>query len=398
MTTLKTYASLFRQPGITGFFIAGLIARFPLAMMTLGIVIMLNHARGDYEIPGLVASVCVLASALIAPQLSRLADAFGQAKVGLPAALLATAAFCLLIAAYRLQWPQWTWFACAAGIGMMPNFGAFSRARWSYLYTGTPLLRTAFALEALCEEMVWMSGPIIVVWCSTRIAPEAGVAAAALLFIVGALVFCSQRRTQPVPTGAALHKTGKPAIFSSAVFLPCMALLAFGGFFGVLEVATTAFAKQRGEEEKIFYPLTAYAVGSFITGSIYGVLRWHWPLPRQWLLVAAVFAVTTAPFFFIDSISTLTLVCFIAGATCSPSIIIALSLVENLSAKERLTESMTWALVSPTIGMAAGFALAGNWVDTWGAQRAFYGTTLFSCMTLLVVVLAQPWLRPTQQQ
>jgi len=387
------YATLFRTPGTAGFFVGALIARFPLSMMTLGIVIMLNHARGDYEVASWVASVCMLANALISPQLSRLADSHGQTRIAVPAVVLTTAAFMLLIAAYRLGWPQWTWFVCAVGMGSMPNFGAFSRARWSYLHSGTPLLRSAFTLESLCEEMVWMSGPIIVIWCSTQIAPSAGVAAAALLFVVGAVVFCSQKRSEPKPVARTAKKTAQPALFHSAVLLPCLTLLAFGGFFGVVEVATTAFAKQAGLAQYTFYPLTAYAIGSLITGSIYGLRHWQWPLRRQLLLVAAVFAVTTLPFFWIDSMTTLTIVCFIAGATCSPSIIIALALVESLVQKEQLTEAMTWALVSPPIGMALGFALTGNWVDHWGAAQAFYGTVLFGCVTFAVALLAQPWLQ-----
>jgi len=393
--SFSIYASLFHTPGTRSFFIAALIARFPLAMMTLGIVIMLNHVRGDYEVASWVASVCLLANAFLAPQLSRLADRHGQARVALPAAVLASVAFCLLLVAYRWQWPQWTWFACAVGIGLMPNFGALSRARWSHLHSGTPLLRTAFTLESLCEEMVWMSGPIIVVWCCTQIAPEAGVAAAVLLFATGAGIFCLQKHTEPQPAPLSRHgpQRRRPALMQRAVWLPCLTLLVFGGFFGVLEVATTAFAKQAGIPEKTFYPLTAYAIGSLITGTAYGLVHWQWPLVRQLLLVATVFALTTLPFFFIDSIGTLTVVCLIAGATCSPSIIIALALVESLAEKPRLTENMTWALVSPTVGMAGGFALAGNWVDTWGAQPAFYGTVLFGAATFAVALLAQSLLK-----
>jgi len=380
------------HPARQVFFAAGLIARFPLAMITLGIVIMLSHAQGDYELPSLVASTCILSNALIAPQLSRLADTHGQTRVALPAIFLATAAFCLLIAAFRLGWSSWTWFTSAIGIGLMPNFGAFSRTRWSRLYTGTALLRSAFALESLREEMVWMTGPIIVVWCTTHLAPEAGVAAAAMLFVIGALMFCVQRRTEPQPITPSARPLSKPALFSLVVLLPCVTLFAFGGFFGVLEVVSAAFAKQMDVPEKTFYPLTAYAVGSFITGSAYGLLHWTLPLRWQLLLVCAAFALATLPFFFIGAISTLTVICFIAGAACSPSIIIALRLVESLVNKGQLTESMTWALVSPFTGMAAGFALAGKLVDAWGAAQAFYGTVLFGCVALVTVVMAQPFL------
>jgi len=383
------YRQLFRTPGAAQFFIAALIARFPHSMMTLGIVIMLSSTREQYGLPSLVASACVLACALIAPQLSRLADMYGQRRIAIPAIALAMLAYAVLVLASLLSWPDWVLFAGAIGVGFMPNFGAFSRARWSALHSGTPLLHSAFAMESLCEEIIWMSGPVIVTACATRMFPEAGMIAAALLFVLGAGYFCAQTRSEPAPGVHGLHRGGKPAIVNPEVFLPALALFAFGGFFGVLEVATTAFAKQGGMAEKTFYPLSSYAIGSLVTGLAYGMMRWKMPLQRQLLWMAGVFVVTTVPFFFINGLWQLTLVAFITGATCSPFIIISLALVEQLVRKDRLTESMTWALVSPAIGMAAGFALTGDLVDRFNPVQAFYATTLFSVVAFFVVLLAQ---------
>jgi len=391
------YLQLFHIPGTSRFFIAGLIARFPQAMMTLGIVLMLNDTRASFTLPSLVASTCILSCALIAPQLSRLADRYGQTRVAILAIGIALAAYCLLITASLRTWPDWVLFAGAAGIGCMPNFGAFSRARWSNLYGGSALLRPAFALESLCEEMVWMSGPVIVVWCATRWFPEAGVMAAAGLFILGAGWFCTQTRTEPAPRARHVQQGKIPAIFNPVVLLPALALFAFGGFFGVLEVATAAFAKQLQMPEKTFYPLSSYAIGSLLTGTLYGLMHWTLPLKRQLLLVATGFVVTSIPFFFIESIWILTLTAFITGATCSPFIIIALALVERLADKNRLTESMTWALVSPTIGMSAGFALTGALVDRFGPVSAFHATIAFSLLACVIVLLAQTRLSPSPE-
>jgi len=394
MTARHTYLPLFRTPGAGHFFLAGLIARYPSAMVTLGIVIMLSDTRGDYKLPSFVASTCILANALIAPQLSRLADRYGQARVARPAVALAATAFVLLMAASYYVWPDWLLFASAACMGFMPNFGAFSRTRWSHLYGGTPLLRRAFALESLCEELIWMTGPIIVVRCAYHIAPQAGITVALGLFIVGALYFCAQSRTEPAPPlqharrAATQAARSPPAIFSATVLLPAFILFAFGGFFGILEVAATAFAKQLGVLEKTYYPLTAYAVGSLTTGSLYGLLHWRLALPQQLRWMAGAFALTTLPFCFVTSLPALTLIGFIAGTACSPTIIIALALVENSVDKAKLTESMTWALVSPPIGMAAGFALAGSLVDRFGAQATFMATVPFGVAAFVVAVCA----------
>jgi len=389
-----------------------MLARFPSGMMTLSIVIMLTATRPNYSLPSLVASVAILANALIAPQLSRLADRYEQARVALPAMGVSLTAFVALILGARLLWPTWSLFACAIAAGCIPNFGAFSRARWSHLYSGTPLLQAAFALEALCEEMVWMCAPLVVIWCTTRLFPEAGLAAAAVLFLSGGLVFCAQRKSEPPahahesPTTPAVggatnapparrarrSPQARPMILTAAVLIPALALFGFGGFWGVLEVATTAFAKGLGVPEKIFYPLSFCAIGSFAGGLFYGRRKWTLPLPRQFLVVTGVFFASTLLFFFVGGLGGLTLFCFVAGTMSAPTIIISMGLIESLVEKARLTESMTWALVSPLVGMALGAAIAGPLVDWAGAQHAFYAISAFGALTVLVAGLGQAWL------
>jgi len=386
------YRELFRPVGTVGFFTAALVARFPLGMLTLGIVIMLSSSRDSFSLPSLVASTAIGVNALIAPQLSRLADTHGQARVAIPATLVATMAFALLIAASYLIWPDWSLFASAVCIGFMPNFGAFSRARW---------VRTAFALESMGEELGWMSGPIIIVVLVHVFFPEVAVAATAMLFFIGAISFSLQRRTEPPrqardKTQAASNErpaTERPMIFNPVVFFPSLTLFMLGGFFGVIEVAATAFAKQSGLEHLTFVPLSAYAIGSFLTGIGYGALHWRLALPRQFLLMAGLVVLTSLPFFFVTNLSILSLICLLAGLAYSPTVIIAMGLIEDLAPKGRLTESMTWALIAPIIGIATGIAVSGTIIDLYGAKIAFYATVLFGIVAFLIVVMAQKSLK-----
>jgi len=417
------YRQLFAARGAVWFFIAGMVARFPSGMITLSIVMMLTHSRTSYSLPSLVASTAILSNALIAPQLSRLADRYGQSRIALPAMGVTVIAFVALILGARLMWPAWALFVCAVCAGCIPNFGAFSRARWSHVYSGTPLLRAAFALEALCEEMVWTCAPLIVIWCTTRLFPEAGIAAAALLFTSGGLVFCSQRKSEPPafthrsppahshrsppahshwsppphvpePMGERAIKgtRDRPAILMPVVLISSLALLGFGGFFGVVEVATTAFAKSLGVPGRIFYPLSLCAIGSFFGGILYGRRAWGLPLRRQFLVVTGVFCASTLLFFFVGGLWGLSLFCFLSGGMSAPTIIISMGLIEGLVEKRRLTESMTWGLVSPLVGMALGAAIAGPVVDWVGPQRAFYVVSAFGALTFVVAWVGQRWL------
>jgi len=354
------YITIFRAKGSFAFFFTSFIARFPIAMVTLAIVTMISNKRDHFLLPTAVATTYILANALIAPQLSRLADLYGQSRIALLATFVECVSFIMLIVAVHFYWSDWILFAAAIAAGFGPSFGAFSRARWAKIYSGTPLLRTAFALESLAEEIVFMSGPAIVILLATELFPEAGLIAAGMLLIIGALPFSMLRNTEPDPAPQG-HDHGRAA--NPPVLFLALTLFAFGGIFGVLEAATVAFTQKYDISKLAFYPLSAAAIGSFISGLGYGALRWELSLSRQLLVMTFILGLTTLPFFFVSDIWVLTVMCLVLGVTCSPSLIVAMGLVEELVEKSRLTESMTWAVIGANVGLASGIFLAGWMIE-----------------------------------
>ena len=123
------YVDIFRTPGTRAFSFAGFIARMPFAMITLGIVTMLSQAQGGYGLAGAVAATFTLTSALIAPQISRAVDRYGQSRILPPATAMAVIGLGALMLATRLEAPAWTLFAFAALGGFMPSMSAMVRAR-----------------------------------------------------------------------------------------------------------------------------------------------------------------------------------------------------------------------------------------------------------------------------
>ena len=75
------YREIFRAPGSLAFCAAGLIARMPISMTGIGIITLLAQLRGSYWLAGAVAATFALAMALIAPQISRWVDRYGQRRV-----------------------------------------------------------------------------------------------------------------------------------------------------------------------------------------------------------------------------------------------------------------------------------------------------------------------------
>jgi len=388
------YREIFRAPGSIGFSAAGFIARMPFSMVTIGIVTMLSQARGEYWLAGGVAATFALANALIAPQISRLVDRHGQSRVLVPATLGALAALAGLILATRFEAPVWALFLFAGLAGTTPSMMAMVRARWTEIYRDTPHLRTAFAFESVVDEVIFMIGPVIAIGLSVVWFPEAGPLAAAILLAVGMALFVAQRGTEPPvhPQGA---DSGGSAIRLVPVQIIALLMVALGMVFGTAEVTAVAFAEAQGNKAAASLALAAYAAGSFITGLVFGALRLRLALTTQLLLAIGLAAATTLPLLIVSSLWMLGVVLFIAGASISPTIIVAMALVERHAPPSKLTEGITWTMTGMGIGMAAGSAVAGWLIDVYGARSGFYVSVAggFSALAIVVAglcLLAEP--------
>ncbi|KRE17955.1 MFS transporter [Bosea sp. Root381] len=378
------YRAIFAAPGALGFSGAAFVARLPWAMTTLGIVTMLSQSRGEYGLAGSVAATFAFANALIAPQLSRLVDRFGQRRIAVPSMLLALVAFAALIVATRLEAPVWTLFLSAALVGFMPSFGALVRARWTDIYRGQPDLRTAFAFESVVDEAVYIVGPVLAIGLSVSLFPEAGPLAAAVLLAVGGAAFIIQRGTEP-----AVHDQGEQgasAIGLWPVRVIALVMVAIGAIFGTAEVATVAFAEAQGHKGAASLVLASYASGSLIVGLLFGTLRPRISLVAQLQLAVGLAMLTTLPLLIVGDLVSLAFVLFLAGASVSPTIIVAMGLMEQAVPPAKLTEGITWGTTGIGVGMALG-SLGSGWViDLYGASSGFWISIGAGVAALAIVV------------
>ena len=144
------YGQLLRTRGAWTFLLPGFAARQPFAMLTLSIVLLVQHTTGSYGAAGAVAAVTGVSMALFAPWSGRLADRHGQRAVLIPGVLVHGAGGLSLTALALMDAPLWALFAAAVPTGAsVPQIGPMVRARWGVRLQDSPLMGTAAAFESV---------------------------------------------------------------------------------------------------------------------------------------------------------------------------------------------------------------------------------------------------------
>ena len=154
----------------------------------------------------------------------------------------------------------------------MPSLGSMVRARWSALLGDSPLLHTAFSLESVADETIFVIGPAVVTLLATEVYPAAGVAVAMVACVTGTLLFAAQRRTEP-PARQRARCRGRSAAPGSGIPAPGLLTLApvyfcLGAMFAAIDLSTVDFAQEHGHKPLAGFILGAYALGSAVGGAL----------------------------------------------------------------------------------------------------------------------------------
>jgi MFS family permease len=369
---LTSYRRILGLPGTLLFSATGMVARLPMSMASLGIVILVSTATGSYGLAGSVSAAYLIANGGFAIVQGRLLDRHGQSRV-LPAAVIVFgAALALLMWSVQAGWPVGVSYVMAAVSGAaLPAVGSCVRARWSYVLTSRDQVQTAFALEAVVDESVFMLGPIVVTVLATEWHPLAGLTAALVAGVAGTMFFASQRATEP-PAHPGKELTGRRPGMPWATVVPLALVCAgLGTLFGAAEVTTVAFAEELGSKGYAGPLLALWALGSLISGLVSGAIHWRrGPDHRvRWGSVAMMAAML--PLALIGSVAAMGLALFVAGFAIAPTLIATMSLTEKTVPHARLTEGMAIMHTGIVAGVAPGATVAGVVIDAYGASPAY---------------------------
>jgi MFS family permease len=387
---LRPYRELLATPGGVAFSSAGFVARMPISMLGLGMVLLLVAHGGGYGRAGAISAVFAIVNALAAPAISRLVDRLGQRRVLLPTVVLHGVWLVAFIVLASKEAPMWTLILTVAGAAVFePSVGSLVRARWGYVLGSGPRLLTAYSFESILDEVIFILGPICVAVLATQVIEQAGLLASLLLLLVGSFALAAQRTTEPPVSRRREHGDRSP--LSAPGMRVLMTFMVFlGGVFGGVEIATIGFADQHGNASLAGPLLACYAGGSMVAGIVYGAFRWRWSLPRRLVTGALAMTLTISVLPFVHRPALLAPCLFVAGLGIAPTLISGFSLVERLVPPGQLTEGLTWATTGIVVGIAVASPVAGRLVDELGARQAFTVGVVSGAIAVVIALIGLP--------
>ncbi|MDO4664737.1 MAG: MFS transporter [Actinomycetaceae bacterium] len=398
---MTIYKELFRIPGAAGFSLAGIIARFPMSMSNLAIIMMISLMFSDYSLAGRLSAVGAVSFALAVPQISRYVDRYGQARIMYPCIIMSGIALFALVAAVLHRQPHWVLYVLTAlTAALSGSVGALVRARWVYVLKDHEpgRLQSAFALEATFDEVIFIIGPLIATVLCTSIHPVAGIMAAGIISLVGSTLFFCQRITEPVPSKKLTevpHNSG--FLLANATMVVLMIVYSLmGAMFGALDVVTVAFAEESGWPGGTGVLLAALALGSLIAGVIYGSRTWVWSLPQLYILGVTVLCVGGACLLFATGFWTFAVLMFITGTAFAPTATNIMTMVSRAVPQTNLTEAIAWMSTAISIGSSVGAAVAGDLISRHQSFGGLVAVAVCCAVTLVAAVITLPFLSKTQ--
>jgi MFS family permease len=340
---------------------ASLVARLPKGMVPLATVLLLHQITGSYAIAGITAALVAAGDAASTPVQGRLVDRLGLGRVLIPAAAVHVAAVAAVLVLARADAPAGAvaGCACVAGIGMPPVSGSI-KAVWPQL-AGQDHLPAAYTVESLLQQVVFLSGPLLVAAATMAAGPAVALACSAALVAAGTAGFVAA-----AASAAPARGTRPDQRVPGAWRVPAVRVLVCGTVlqsltFGALPVGLAAVTAAAGHPDLAGVLLATLTIG--------GVMGTFGPVTtvgrRRYIQLAGGFAAALIPVAALSSQPSAAALIAIgaaltaAGLFVTPLAATSYILIEKATAPAHRTEAFAWLSTGQATGNAAGAALAG---------------------------------------
>lgn len=405
---LPAYARILRHGPALRPFAAATVARLPVSMAPLGLILLIQHVRGAYGIAGLVTGAYALGTAAGSPVWGRCMDRYGQPRVIAPTALVSAGLLVALTlgAVGGAGNPVLLVLAAAAGIAF-PPVGPAMRAAWRVVFADPGSQRVGYALDASVVELIFVGGPLLLSLLLVVAPPVVPLLVTAGFLAGGGITYSftgaaracrahprrrggTERRRRPRLPRPARLAAAAPGVVAVLVV---MGLMSVG--FGQVDTSLAATARQvLGDPARLGALFAAIAGGSAIGGLWYGAHSWAGHEQRRLPVALGAFTLALVPLPLLmladrPPLWLLLPLLFLAGLSIAPALIMQQNILDTLAPRHRLNEAQALLTAANTTGAAAGTAVAGFLIDLGGVPWAFTGAVLALAASSAVAVRSQ---------
>ncbi|MGR0162067.1 MFS transporter [Paenarthrobacter nitroguajacolicus] len=388
--------------------IVGMIARIPHSaagvLLTLHIVLTLGQG---YAAAGAAAAIMTIGIALGAPWRGRRVDTVGLRKALIPSVVSETVIWSIV------PHVSYEWLLPLVFVGGLFTLPIFSVVRQSLgVMVDGEQRRSAFALDSIATELVFMIGPAVGAIVATSGFSAIGLTAVGISVSVAGLFlmwFNPPTRSEAVCTpqesadraaadlaaaeaamvaSAPAHvqeaasemasSTSRTAALRSRVArnftwftVSVAALFAVAAGSGLVlsgsDVSIVGLLERGGHENEIGIVFFFWCAASVVGGLIYGSMK----RTISPMLLLLGMAALTIPMGFAQDTWTLAFLSLLPGLLCAPVLSASSEKVADLVDEDRRGEAMGWYGSALTAGVALGAPLAGVFIDTVGPSGGF---------------------------
>ncbi|HTU96976.1 MAG TPA: MFS transporter [Solirubrobacteraceae bacterium] len=394
MTTRRRFPLLAGRDG-RALLAISIVARLPLAMLTIAILVHAQQVTGSFAVAGLACSAFAVGGALASPLAGRLVDRHGQTFVLVGGALL-TAAALIALGLAPGDSPRALLVALAGAAGLAtPPLEACVRTLLPAIVSRPSQLPALFALESSLLEVTFVAGPPLALGLGAVWSTGAALVASGLILLVGTVAFATRRVSRGWRPDPAVARVRGGSLRAAAIRVLVVIDLGTGIVFGATEVGVTASAKHVAGAAAAAPVLALWGAGSLLGGLI--VTRWGDRLRRVLQLPVLLVALAVLHGALVVSTHSLALmgaIILLAGATIAPMTSVLYVMVDRFAPAGTETEAFSWLFTSSCTGAAVGAAVAGALVQAVGPGAAFAFAGVAGGLAAAVAMLGSHHLAP----
>ncbi|MFF8935716.1 MFS transporter [Streptomyces paradoxus] len=377
------YLEILRARHAARLLVGTLVGRLPNATAAIAIVLFVRAEGGTYSLAGALAAVYGVANAVGQPVLGRIVDLRGQPRVQLPAAVLSGLAMAVFAFSGIGSLPLA--YAAVAGAGLFtPPLEGGLRALWPSVLRREDQVHTAYAMDAVAQEVMFTVGPLLVTLCVSLWSAQAALLVLNVVGVLGALsVVVSEpsRAWRSAPREAhwlgALRSPGLLALLAAFLFI--------GMALGSITVASVPYADDHGGDAVYGWLMAALGFGALVGGTVYGARQWAGEPARRLRVLVALLVVCYLPLMLMPDAVPMVALTALAGVFLAPAIACAFVLVDRHAPRGTVTEAFSWLVTTFTVGHSVGTGVAGPVVEVGGALWGFAVPAVAGGVSLLVL-------------